>query len=186
MSGFAARLHQEHKERLNRIALRAVPDHPVECLSASERVARAPTPRLVIERSTFAAWVERQDRLHPLPAPFKEPWFSIEDDGEPVVEIKKVDVAAIQKACARHFGLTMAEFFTRTRHAKIVFARQTAMFLCRKLTTHSLPYIGKRFRGMDHSTALHGIRRTEAKMKADPEFRATVEALAQEVGGSLT
>jgi chromosomal replication initiator protein len=54
-----------------------------------------------------------------------------------------------------------------------------AMYLSRKLTTRSLPEIGRRFGGRDHTTVLHACRRIEALIDEDPLFRQEVDFLSQ-------
>jgi chromosomal replication initiator protein len=51
------------------------------------------------------------------------------------------------------------------------------MYLCRRYTQASFPTIGDRFGGRDHSTVIHAARVIEARIREDPEFRATVERL---------
>lgn len=62
-------------------------------------------------------------------------------------------------------GLTM--LFSGCRRAKTVSARHMAIWLTRRLTTHSLPAIGRHFGGRDHTTIMHACRRWEARMEAD-------------------
>lgn len=64
-------------------------------------------------------------------------------------------------AVAEHFALDMNDMRSDSRSAHIAYARHIAMFMARKLTTKSLPAIGKVFGGRDHTTILHGIRKIE-------------------------
>jgi len=63
--------------------------------------------------------------------------------------------------------------------------RQVAMFLARELTSRSLPDIGRRFGGRDHTTVLHACRRIEALCKSDPVFQQEVEFLRKVLGRPL-
>ena len=59
--------------------------------------------------------------------------------------------------------------------------RHTAMFLTRQLTTLSLPEIGRRFGGRDHSTVLHAIHKVENMITNDPNFQAGLDQLIKEL-----
>lgn len=76
---------------------------------------------------------------------------------------------------ARHFALRVAELRSASRRRGVVLARDVAMYLSRQLTRKSLKQIGEYFGGRDHTTVLHGCRKTESLMRSDP---ATVEAVA--------
>jgi chromosomal replication initiator protein len=88
--------------------------------------------------------------------------------GEPEIE----DVIA---ATAREFGIERDELVARTRRATTVTARQVGMYLSRTLTAHSLPEIGRRFGGRDHTTVLHAIEKIESRLKSDPAIRTSVD-----------
>ena len=70
-------------------------------------------------------------------------------------------VAAIQEEVARYYMLPTIEMRSQRRAIRIARPRQVAMYLCRELTEHSLPNIGRLFGGRDHSTVMHAIRRVE-------------------------
>lgn len=69
----------------------------------------------------------------------------------------------IKKAVSIYFNVTADELCSSSRHAVHAGPRQVAMWLCRKYTKLSLPEIGRKFGGRDHTTALHSIRKIEAK-----------------------
>jgi chromosomal replication initiator protein len=75
---------------------------------------------------------------------------------------------------ARHFGLRVAELRSGSRRRGVVLARDVAMYLSRQLTSKSLKQIGEHFGGRDHTTVLHGCRKTEALLNTD---QATLEAV---------
>jgi len=60
------------------------------------------------------------------------------------------------------------------------------MYLSRELTTESLPAIGRRFGGRDHTTVLHAWRRMSARIAADEKARLVVDKLCEELGSSRT
>ncbi len=78
---------------------------------------------------------------------------------------------------ARHFSLALSELRSSTRCRPVVTARGVAMYLSRLLTQHSLGRIGDYFGGRDHSTVMHGCRKTERLIKSDPTIRQAVEQL---------
>jgi chromosomal replication initiator protein len=93
---------------------------------------------------------------------------------------KSVD--EIQAAVGEHFGLSSEELLSTNRTARIAWPRQVAMYLARELTGESLPAIGRRFGGRDHTTVLHAWRRTGARILADDSSREAVEKLCSELG----
>ena len=71
----------------------------------------------------------------------------------------------------------MADLKSPSRRQAVVAARGIAIYLARLLTPHSLEQIGRYFGGRDHTTVLHGQRRTEKLMKRDPATRHAVAEL---------
>ena len=82
------------------------------------------------------------------------------------VNDRKVTVDLIQKVVAEHFGLKQADLISERRARAVARPRQVAMWLAKQITTRSLPDIGRRFGGRDHTTVLHAVRRIE-ELKAD-------------------
>lgn len=99
----------------------------------------------------------------------------------------KPTIREIQKLVAFHFALTLADILSARRTTKVVLPRQIAMYLSRLLTKRSLPEIGRRFGGRDHSTIIYSIRKISdliegtntAKYSHGPSVPDT--ALAEEV-----
>lgn len=83
----------------------------------------------------------------------------------------------IQRAVARKFGLTKAELLSERRDRMIVRPRQIAMYLCKRMTKRSLPEIGRRFGGMDHTTVIHAVRKIEALRQTDSALNEVVSEL---------
>jgi chromosomal replication initiator protein len=86
-------------------------------------------------------------------------------------------VDEIQAAACEQFGLSPTELLSASRTARIAWPRQVAMYLARELTDESLPAIGRRFGGRDHTTVLHAWRRTKTRIAEDPSAREAVENL---------
>ncbi len=82
-------------------------------------------------------------------------------------EPKRVKIEEIQKLVASHYNVTRADILSSRRTANVVRPRQIAMYLAKVLTPRSLPEIGRRFGGRDHTTVLHAVRKIEALAKAD-------------------
>jgi chromosomal replication initiation ATPase DnaA len=97
------------------------------------------------------------------------------------VGIGNVTIAAVQRAVAGHFGFSREQFLAHRRHAPLVRARQTAMFLAKEFTLKSLPEIGRAFGGMDHTTILHGVRQVQRRLNRDAAFVAVVDELRQKI-----
>jgi chromosomal replication initiator protein len=88
-------------------------------------------------------------------------------------------LADIQAAACQHFNLSPEELLSPSRAARVAWPRQVAMYLARELTAESLPAIGRHFGGRDHTTVMHALRRTQAKIIADSASRHTVDALRE-------
>ena len=91
----------------------------------------------------------------------------------------KTSIEDIQKKTAEFYKLEVKDFHSPQRARRVARPRQVAMYLSRKLTTRSLPEIGRRFGGRDHTTVLHACRRIEALIVEDALFRQEVDFLSQ-------
>ena len=91
----------------------------------------------------------------------------------------KTSIEDIQKKTAEFYKLDVKDFHSPQRARRVARPRQVAMYLARKLTTRSLPEIGRRFGGRDHTTVLHACRRIEALCEEDALFRQEVDFLSQ-------
>ncbi len=96
---------------------------------------------------------------------------------------KRITVDDIQKCVAEYYGMKQADLLSERRQRAIARPRQTAMWLCKLLTTRSLPDIGRRFGGRDHTTVLHAVRRIEELKAIDAPLSADVEALTRKLRG---
>ncbi|MBN2475970.1 MAG: AAA family ATPase [Pirellulales bacterium] len=85
----------------------------------------------------------------------------------------------IASATARYFSVRLSELRSPSRARAAVTARGVAMYLARHLTKQSLQQIGQYFAGRDHTTVMHGCRRTESLLKTDPAIRLAVHRLQQ-------
>jgi chromosomal replication initiator protein len=96
---------------------------------------------------------------------------------------KRVTVDDIQKATAEHFGLKQADLISERRNRAIARPRQAAMWLAKQLTTRSLPDIGRRFGGRDHTTVLHAVRRIDELRAVDAQLARDLETLTRKLRG---
>lgn len=90
---------------------------------------------------------------------------------------KKVRIEDIQKLVANHYNVSRADLLSSRRTASVVRPRQIAMFLSKVLTLRSLPEIGRRFGGRDHTTVLHAVRKIEGLSTADRTLAQDIEFL---------
>jgi chromosomal replication initiator protein len=92
-------------------------------------------------------------------------------------ELKRVKIEDIQKLVASHYSVSRADILSSRRTAAVVKPRQVAMFLAKMLTLRSLPEIGRRFGGRDHTTVLHAVRKIEGLLQSDTILREELELL---------
>ena len=96
---------------------------------------------------------------------------------------RRVTVDEIQKAACEHFGLKQADLLSERRTRAVARPRQAAMWLTKQLTTRSLPDIGRRFGGRDHTTVLHAVRRIDELRAIDPQLDRDLETLIRKLRG---
>jgi chromosomal replication initiator protein len=97
------------------------------------------------------------------------------------VELKRVRIEEIQRIVARHYNVSRSDLLSSRRTANVVRPRQIAMYLAKTLTLRSLPEIGRRFGGRDHTTVLHAVRKIEALIGTDTGLAAEIEALKSQL-----
>ena len=96
---------------------------------------------------------------------------------------RRITVDDIQKAVSEYYGMKQADLLSDRRNRAIARPRQTAMWLCKQLTTRSLPDIGRRFGGRDHTTVLHAVRKIEQLKGVDAPIAADLETLLRKLRG---
>jgi len=94
-----------------------------------------------------------------------------------VREPKRVKIEDIQKLVASHYQVSRADILSSRRTANVVRPRQIAMYLAKTLTLRSLPEIGRRFGGRDHTTVLHAVRKIDTLTNADHSLSEELELL---------
>lgn len=94
-----------------------------------------------------------------------------------VREARRVRIEDIQRVVARHYNVSKADLLSSRRTRTIVRPRQIAMYLAKVLTPRSLPEIGRRFGGRDHTTVLHAVRKIEGLIEGDKMLAEEIELL---------
>lgn len=95
---------------------------------------------------------------------------------------RKTSIEDIQRRTAEFYKLDLRDFHSPQRSRRVARPRQVAMYLARELTMRSLPEIGRRFGGRDHTTVLHACRRIAALCAEDPVLKQEVEFLKDVLG----
>ena len=90
---------------------------------------------------------------------------------------RKVSIEEIQRKVAEHYNVRLSDMIGPKRVRTIARPRQVAMYLSKQLTTRSLPEIGRRFGGRDHTTIMHGIRKIEELKDGDRQLAEDIALL---------
>jgi chromosomal replication initiator protein len=96
-------------------------------------------------------------------------------------EPKRVKIEDIQRVVARQYNVSRADLLSSRRTANVVRPRQVAMYLAKTLTLRSLPEIGRRFGGRDHTTVLHAVRKIEGLVNTDTALAEEIELLKRQL-----
>ncbi len=90
---------------------------------------------------------------------------------------RKVTIEEIKRRVAEYYSLRMTDLISARRARVVARPRQVAMYLCKMLTSKSLPEIGRGFGGRDHTTVIHAVRKIEELMSTDGQLSEDVENL---------
>jgi len=94
-------------------------------------------------------------------------------------EMRVVTIPRIQQFIADHYKLKVTQLKSKSNAQRIAFPRQIAMYLSKKLTSSSLPEIGRKFGGKHHSTVLHSIRKIEGLNNRDRAFHKLINSFIE-------
>ena len=94
---------------------------------------------------------------------------------------RRVTIDEIQKLVSQHFELKPLDLVSARRARAVARPRQIAMYLAKRLTTRSLPEIGRKFGGRDHSTVIHAVRKVEQLRDSDRDVDNAVRVLLREL-----
>ncbi|MCJ9430014.1 chromosomal replication initiator protein DnaA [Kordiimonas sp. A6E486] len=96
---------------------------------------------------------------------------------------RKLTIDEIQRAVADYFNLRLSEMLSERRARNIARPRQVAMYLSKQLTSRSLPEIGRRFGGRDHTTVMHAVRKIEDLRRDDSQLDDDLTRLSRLLEG---
>ena len=104
--------------------------------------------------------------------------------GQPFVTLRttirpRLTVARIQEVVARYYCIQSTEMTSARRARLVARPRQVAMYLTRELTPKSLPDIGRRFGGRDHTTVIHAMKTIERLKQIDGELADDIDTLRE-------
>jgi chromosomal replication initiator protein len=90
---------------------------------------------------------------------------------------RRITIEDIQKRVAEYYGIKISDMQSARRSQNVARPRQVAMYLAKALTSRSLPEIGRKFGGRDHTTVLHAVRKVEEVRTQDREFSDDLDIL---------
>ena len=90
-----------------------------------------------------------------------------------------ITIQQIQKAVAQTYKLTNEELISKNNARQISHPRQVAMYLCKSLTKHSYPEIGRAFGGKHHTTVMHSVEKIEAQVTTDETLQRLISELSE-------
>jgi hypothetical protein len=168
---YALQLVQERKERLARMQSRAWSPPPVE-QPAEELIV----PEPVIEDRPLAPSeaIELALRMAMKTAGNMQVVYGASP--RPVLSIQ-----ILIRETANFFGITQGKLLAHRRTTDVILPRQIGMYLAVELTDRSLPEIGRRFGGRDHTTVLHASRKIASLVEHDQEIAEAVRLLSERI-----
>jgi hypothetical protein len=169
----ALKAHIDRKARLDRFQMKAFAPLPIAPAPERIEIHEDPVDDTSIEviacNGQVVILTENEvEEAHAI--------FERRTGGRPSIE-------CIQRLACQHFNLSHTEFLSMRRTKSLVRPRQIAMFLAKELTHKSLPEIGRKFRGMDHTTVLHAIRKVAELIEVDDGMKAAVGELRSQILG---
>lgn len=96
---------------------------------------------------------------------------------------RRITIDEIQRKVAEHYNLRLTDMHSARRARQVARPRQVAMYLSKLLTARSLPEIGRKFGGRDHTTVMHAIRKVEELMGDDAQIAQDVEVVRRALTG---
>lgn len=96
---------------------------------------------------------------------------------------RRISIDEIQTRVADHYCIRKAEMVSARRAREVARPRQVAMYLSKQLTPKSLPDIGRRFGGRDHTTVIHAVKQIEKLRASDPDIDAAIRLLTRQLEG---
>jgi chromosomal replication initiator protein len=94
---------------------------------------------------------------------------------------RRISIDEIQTRVSDHYRIRKAEMTSARRAREVARPRQVAMYLAKLMTPRSLPEIGRRFGGRDHTTVIHAVRQIEKLRAQDPELDSDIRLLTRQL-----
>ncbi|MCC7304969.1 MAG: chromosomal replication initiator protein DnaA [Alphaproteobacteria bacterium] len=96
---------------------------------------------------------------------------------------RRITIDEIQRKVAEHYNLRMGDMHSARRARNVARPRQIAMYLAKQLTARSLPEIGRKFGGRDHTTVMHAVRKVDELMTDDAQIAQDVDIIRRALTG---
>lgn len=96
---------------------------------------------------------------------------------------RRITIDEIQRKVADHYNIRLTDMHSARRARQVARPRQVAMYLAKQLTARSLPEIGRKFGGRDHTTVMHAVRKVEELMSDDAQIAQDVEVIRRALTG---
>ncbi|MCB1532860.1 MAG: chromosomal replication initiator protein DnaA [Alphaproteobacteria bacterium] len=96
---------------------------------------------------------------------------------------RRITIDEIQRKVAEHYNLRLADMHSARRARNVARPRQVAMYLAKQLTSRSLPEIGRKFGGRDHTTVMHAVRKIDELMEEDAQIAQDVDVVRRALTG---
>ncbi len=96
---------------------------------------------------------------------------------------RRITIDEIQRKVAEHFNLRLTDMHSSRRARNVARPRQIAMYLAKQLTSRSLPEIGRKFGGRDHTTVMHAVRKVEELIDADAQIAQDTDVIRRALTG---
>jgi chromosomal replication initiator protein len=90
---------------------------------------------------------------------------------------RKLTIEEIQRKVSEHYDIRLSDMLGPKRTRSLARPRQMAMWLCKQLTSRSLPEIGRKFGKRDHTTIMHGVRKIDELRQSDSQIADDLELL---------
>jgi hypothetical protein len=166
---------RRHKEFRRKIAEKA------EALAKS-KMESAVVEMVAAFKPQAQVWAEPE----PMPPPqIERPiWFAPAAAVESLSSRLYPRVQDIQRAVCSYYGISRMELMSPRRAQPLTLYRQIAFYLCKELTPLSLPFIGDRFGGRDHTTVLHGLRKIARLLPHNEQLAFDVASLIEQITGT--
>lgn len=168
-------IHERRRNFWESIQAKAVPDSGIDLrrqIASVKGVHKYERPKIVIDgillnKAEVVEYKRREvqrklDELNAIAAATAAMQRAKDEEFRKAYEashVRAYRLEEVKEAVCKHFDISMAEMVCERRTKKIVLKRQLAMYLCKELSHRSLPEIGRRFGGRDHTTVLHAIRK---------------------------